>query len=294
MEKEENQLRVKFKPVSYSRDIMAEDPGVRRQTLARRVKMKMTTEDATARREQAEALPLQGQLLRDSSSASDFVWATAVSTLDSEVLKFALNSATDTLPHNSNLAKWNKGIHSNTCKLCGKNQSLLHVLNNCEVALKCRRYNRRHDQVLGVIVAMTQSYLPDTYQLTADLTTSYNFPHHIVATNLRPDLVVWSDVKKRLYIVELTICYETGFYEASERKMKRYVHFEEEAERNGYHTEILPIQVGSRGVLDESLETLRNTLKPIPTKMWQAFLKDVIVVTLIESHHIWCRRNQTE
>ena len=66
-------------------------------------------------------------------------------------------------------------------------------------------------------MAMTQSYLPDTYQLTADLTTSYNFPYNIIATNLCPDLVVWSDVKKRLYIRELTICYETGFYEASGR-----------------------------------------------------------------------------
>ena len=76
--------------------------------------------------------------------------------------------------------------------------------------------------------------------------------------------------------------------------MKRYAHFEEEAERNGYCTEILLIQVGSRGVLDESLETLRNILKPIPSKTWQAFLKDIIVVTLIESHYIWCRRNQKE
>ena len=74
--------------------------------------------------------------------------------------------------------------------------------------------------------------------------------------------------------------------------MKRYAHLEKEAERNGYHITILPIQVVSRGVLDKNLGTLKNTLKPIPTKMWQSFLKDIIVIILIESHHIWCRRNQ--
>ena len=77
---------------------MADDPGVRRQALARIVKTDITTENATARREQAEALTFQGQMLRDSSLAADLIWATAISRLGSEVMKFALNSATDTLP----------------------------------------------------------------------------------------------------------------------------------------------------------------------------------------------------
>ena len=53
------------------------------------------------------------------------------------LMKFALNAATDTLPHNSNLALWRRseGFSSN-CKLCGKRQTLLHVLNDCPVALE--------------------------------------------------------------------------------------------------------------------------------------------------------------
>ena len=69
---------------------ISDDPGVKRQTLARRVKTHVTMEDATARREQAEAQPCQDQMLWDSSLPADLVWATAVSRLGSEDMKFAL------------------------------------------------------------------------------------------------------------------------------------------------------------------------------------------------------------
>ena len=79
------------------------------------------------------------------------------------------------------------------------------------------------------------------------------------------------EVKRRLYIAELTSCFETGFEEVAERKRARYTDIAEEAQRQGYNTHILPLQVGSRGVID-SLEGLQSCLKHIPQKKWQAFL----------------------
>jgi hypothetical protein len=292
MDREESQMRVQFKPVTYSRDTMADDPGVKRQTLAKRVKNNITTDDAIVRREQAEALATQGQMLRDSNLTADFIWATAVSKLGSSVLKFALNSATDTLPHNSNLARWYGGLHSGLCKLCGKKQTFLHVLNNCEVALKLRRYNQRHDRVLDQITKIAQTHLPDTYYITYLSEDRYHFPSHITPINLCPDLVLWSDVKRRLYIVELTICFESGYKEAAARKRRCYIDLQEEAQREGYHTQILPIQIGSRGVIpDNSLEVFRHSLKPIKQTTWQAFLTEIVITTIEESHRIWCDRN---
>lgn len=164
LQKEDTQVRVQFKPVTLCREIMVEDPSTRRQTLAKRAKNAVMFDDATERREYAESLPVQGQLMRVQSFAAD-IWATAVSNLGSETLKFALNAATDTLPHNSNLAKWRNGAVQDKCKLCGQKQTLLHVLNNCEVSLKLRRYNVRHDKVLGIISELAQSHLPDKHHL---------------------------------------------------------------------------------------------------------------------------------
>jgi hypothetical protein len=81
---------------------------------------------------------------------------------------------------------------------------------------------------------------------------SFCFPVHIVSTSLRPDLVVWSDTSKKLCLVELTICYETGFEEAARRKRTRYAELAAEAAGCGYSTSVIPVQVGSRGVLDEA------------------------------------------
>ena len=87
--------------------------------------------------------------------------------------------------------------------------------------------------------------------------------------------MLWSDVKRRLYISELTVCFEMSFEEAAKRKRARYTDIAEEAQRQGYNTRILPLQMGSRGVIDNSLEGLRSCLKPIPHRKWQAFFIDV-------------------
>ena len=151
------------------------------------------------------------------------MWADAVSGLGSEEIKFALNAATDTLPHNSNLAKWRRGFILDHCKLCGQKQTLHHVLNHCPVALDKRRYNPHLDTILSLISDLAHSSLPPSFQLLVDLPDSdYHFPSHICSTDLRPDLVVWSDQQHLLFLVELTVCFECGFDDARRRKDNRY------------------------------------------------------------------------
>ena len=50
---------------------MVEDPGARRLTLAKRAKNAVMFDDATEKREYAESLPIQGQLMRLHSLAAD-------------------------------------------------------------------------------------------------------------------------------------------------------------------------------------------------------------------------------
>ena len=181
------------------------------------------------------------------------------------------------------------------CKLCGEKQTLLHVLNHCEVALQLRRYNKRHDAVLSIISELAESHLPDCHQLTTDLSgVEYHFPTHIVATNLRPDLVMWSDATRSLKLIELTICFESGFLKASTRKQNRYADLVSAAQTKGYQATVIPIQIGSIGVLEESgLDSLRKCLGPISTKEWKAFLTAITSTTIDESHIIWCARNRS-
>ena len=271
---------------------METDPGINRKTLSKRAKCQMTNDDSIKRRAHTESLPAQGHLMRTDTFAPD-IWAAAACKLGSEGLKFVLNAATDTLPHNCNLAKWRNGAVSEACRLCGNRQTLLHVLNGCERALHLRRYNQRHDSVLSVIAELAQDHLPENHQLTTDLGDSYEFPTNIIATTLRPDMVIWSERRKSIQLVELTVCYESGFKEAAERKEAKYQEIMEEARRKHYKSNIITIQVGSGGVLDETgLKNLQRILQPVPTRRWRNFLTELTIVTMQHSHIIWCSRNQ--
>ena len=106
------------------------------------------------------------------------------------------------------------------------------ILNNCSVARDARWYNHRHDLVLQAIAAAVRAQLSPTAILTADL-SDYNFPLHIVPTDLRPDLVWWDEVCKSLRLAELTVCFETNFAEAAQRKTAKYLGLVEQARTKG-------------------------------------------------------------
>ena len=136
------------------------------------------------------SLARQNQPLKADSMAPH-LWSTTITSLPERVLSFALNSLTDTLPHNSNLHLWKK-IPSVSCNLCGQQQTLTHVLNACLYALEKWRYNDRHDAIHGCIHNFLVDLIPASQHVTADLLShSYAFPQQIVCMGSRPDTVVW-------------------------------------------------------------------------------------------------------
>ena len=140
--------RKKFRPAVIIRDNMKEDPSHSRKALSKAVKAQVTAEDDKARVRGLCSLPKQGHLMCTCLSNTPAIWARAVQSLSDEQLKFVLNAANDTLPHNANLKLWGKKTTS-TCPLCHKDpQNLVHVLNSCEAAKNVCRYDERHDLVL--------------------------------------------------------------------------------------------------------------------------------------------------
>ena len=131
-------------------DTMQQDPGLPRRSLAAAAKSRVSEEASHHYLMSLQTLPRQGNLVRSTTPGAAIVWAEAVASLPDEALKFALNAALDTLPHNINLYLWKKS--SDHCHLCcGKAQSLLHTLNVCKAALDLRRHTSRHDAVLDVL-----------------------------------------------------------------------------------------------------------------------------------------------
>ena len=128
---------------------------------------------------------------------------------------------------------------------------MIHVLNTCSVACDDRRFNGQHDSLFREIVSIITTYLPSTACITSDL-GEYSFPQHIVATDLRPDIVWWDDNVRSLYAVELTVPFETSFEKATERKIVKYEDMIQRARATGYVAELITLEVGSKGVINMS------------------------------------------
>ena len=202
--------------------------------------------------------------MRETDEEAAEVWCAAVNSLPSEGLK--LNAASDTLPHNLNLSicRRREGL-TDGCKLCGRKQTLLHILDDCPVALELRRYNQRHDSVLNEIVGFIKPRLPPGANIIADFPGAlYQYPLQLAATNLRSDIVIWHENPKEATLTELTVCFETAFEVAIRRKTEKYQELQEEAQNRGYRMEIMTAEVGSQGVVSvQGFKALLDALTPV-------------------------------
>ena len=135
----------------------------------------MAEEDANHQYEHLCSLSSQGRMARCWAGKSPQLWVWAMQNLTPEPVTFVLNAALDTLPTNSNLHRWGKKSYD-TCPLCSSHQSLLHILNNCPIAMDLRRYNRRLDEVHLLVVGFVMSHLRPSILVTIDLPSmGYSF-----------------------------------------------------------------------------------------------------------------------
>ena len=277
-----------FRPYQEVVGVMKEDPGAPRKKVVSHVKAKIQAEDTASRLAHTTSLPVQGLTVREFEGRAAQNWSTAIFSLPEWVFKFALNAVTDTLPHNANLFRWKK-LSSPRCQLCGEVQSLAHVLNSCQKALSLRRYTTRHDDVLKVIFDFSKRNLTSGMQVIADLPgQQYTFPQDIAPTDLRPDMVIWGT--SAIYLVELTVPFETNIADAAERKVHRYRDLAA-ACACSHHTSIITLEVGSRGFLSTVGFQQLFKLLQAKAKDRQNFEIDIIKHVVASSYDIWCKRN---
>ena len=291
---ERGKQRMKFKPATLVDSVLSNHPSQSRRTLTGATKTLLVEDEVAQRHQDLCLLPSQGEMTRCWEENSPQLWVKAIQGLPPEPLKFALNASLDTLPTNANLHTWGKKA-SDVCALCQvSRQSLPHILNNCPVAMDLRRYSRRHDDVLMVIGEFIKVHLPTNFTITIDSPqTTYTFPHHITPTNMRPDIVWWSDSQRELSLFELTISYESQVAEARERKRVKYQDLVEAGHAAGYKTELITIEVGSRGmVCVADFDDLRAAINATQKATTNLCL-EVIRTTLLGSFRIWGSRNDS-
>lgn len=86
------------------------------------------------------------------------------------------------------------------------------------------------------------------------------FPPEITQTALRPDIIVWSRSLRRVILMELTIPAEDNLQKAHNRKMLKYQALVEECRKNGWVTNLFPVEIGTRGFVYHSVGQFLRSL----------------------------------
>ena len=110
LQKDLSLTRPKFKASLEVREVMTHDPDFSRKSLTTATKVLVTEDDDDQHLRSLHQLEKQGQMSRFSSPEGAKIWAKALEGAKDEYLKFTLNSAVDTLPHNANLFLWEKCV----------------------------------------------------------------------------------------------------------------------------------------------------------------------------------------
>ena len=171
------------------------------------------------------------------------------------------------------------------CSLCSvKVCTTAHVLSGCKVALSQGRYNFRHDSILRVLHNSLSKFLSSVspvkaclslsscfvkhgkrlcssnkkphvgilhessdWKLSVGLDASLVFPFFHCITSSRPDILIYSVLKKTVILIELTSPCEENFEDRHFDKIARYEALCVSIRANGWRHHLFAIEVGARG-----------------------------------------------
>ena len=91
------------------------------------------------------------------------------------------------------------------------------------------------------------------WKVSADLKTFLQFPVLIIQTEKRPDMASWSDSKKSVLLIELTVPWEKNREEAHDRKKNRDETLRADCMEKAWICHVIPTVVGCRGSLGHSV-----------------------------------------
>ena len=102
------------------------------------------------------------------------------------------------------------------------------------------------------------SHLASDWNIVAATNEKYLFPIHITVTSLRPDIVIYSNLLKRVILIELTCPCEENAGVRHTDKITKYSGLETQITMHGWSIDLFAIEVGARGYCSR---TVTNCLK---------------------------------
>ena len=228
-------------------------------------------------------------VMKYSTISFNSIWSSVQSKLPKNIFNFTIRYINNTLPTRKNLHKWGVSTTSE-CAFCLSPESLLHIVAGCKTYLNEGRFTWRHDSVLNLIASTLNSL--NYSNLYVDL-PGYLSPSVITGDTLRPDLVLTIE-NKCIYILELTIGFESNLQTNATRKREKYQDLINKQLNYYEEAKFVNISISSLGVFSETSLDLVEMLKDLEMDMHcRKYLVRKIINTCIRStYYIFCKRNK--
>ena len=197
-------------------------------------------------------------VIKYSLSSVNSIWSEAQSHLPKNIYNFTIHFINNFLPTRKNMARWGFS-QSPHCSFCLNPESLLHVVAGCQQYLD--RFTWRHDSILNFIAKSLQPVINVHSSRYADVNGFLN-PSIITGDNYRPDLLFLIQ-SKCLYVLELTVGFESNFNNNAARKKEKYLNLINEMSRNYRCVRFVNLSMSSLGVFSDECSTFLDMMNDI-------------------------------
>ena len=233
---------------------------------------------------------IMSSILKLSNSSTRRLWSIVQQNMPKNIFNFMIKYLNNTLPTRKNLYKWSLS-DSPSCSFCLHPETLQHVVSSCKSYLEDGRYTWRH---ISVLLHNTNSFSSlQRCRLFVDL-PSFPSPSLITGDSLRPDLALISP-DNTLYIVELTVGFETNIEVNNKRKAIKYGSLIQDL-RSQYRTiTFINLSMSALGIYEASSDTILNMMNDlgIAKSVQISIIKKITNIAVRSTYYIFCRRNKT-
>ena len=183
------------------------------------------------------------------------LWSKAHSKLPANIFNFSIKYLNNTLPTRKNLHLWNLSTISD-CSFCLQPESLLHVVAGCcccrlQNVSKRRAFYLRRNSALKFLAQTLQSIR--SAKLYVDF-AGYLSPCIITGDRLRPD-ILFSTADNILYIIELTVSFETNLNINASRKELKYRPLQVDLDKAYDRIKFVNLCISSLGIFGNSSDS---------------------------------------
>ena len=228
--------------------------------------------------------------IKYSLSSVNSIWSEVQSHLPKNIYNFTICYINNSLPTRKNMARWGLS-QSPDCSFCLNPESLLLVVAGCQQYLD--RFTWRHDSILNFVVKSLQPVINVHSSLYADVNGFLN-PSIITGENYRPDLLFLIQ-SKCLYVLELTVGFESNLKNNAVHKKEKYVNLINEMSRNYRCVRFVNLSMSSLGVFSDECSTFLDMMNDIGIDKKQQrynIIKKTINIAIRATYYIFCCRNR--